>query len=131
MIVIGVYNAIARIPLRIRRVVARLSRYRFIPFDPVLRARRNEPAWRKAWLRDQYQHPEEHGYTVAQIQSWFAENGVEYVRRYPSALLDEDHEELFAFAADNRWPEGWLAQDGWARTLGPEGGLFVTVGRRS
>jgi SAM-dependent methyltransferase len=130
MVIIGVYNAIARLPLRIRRVVARLSNYRFIPFDPVLRDRRNEPARRKAWLRDQYQHPEEHRYTVAQIQSWFAENGVDYVRTYPSALLDEDHEELFTAAPDNWRPETWLAQVGWIRALGPEGGLFVTVGRR-
>src|SRR5260370_25324859 len=35
MIVLGVYNAFARIPLRARRFVARLSVYRFIPCDPV------------------------------------------------------------------------------------------------
>ncbi len=61
----GVYNAFARIPLRVRRLVARLSGFRCIPFDPVLRDRRNEPARRDAWLRDQYQHPEEHRHTLA------------------------------------------------------------------
>ena len=30
MIVLGVYNAFARIPLRVRRFVARLSGYRFV-----------------------------------------------------------------------------------------------------
>ena len=53
-----------RIPLRARRFVARLSGYRFIPCDPVLRDRESEPARRKAWVRDQYQ-----------------QNGVEYVVR--------------------------------------------------
>jgi len=138
MIVLGLYNAFARIPLRLRRLVARLSGYRLIPFDPVLRDRANEPARREAWLRDQYRHPEEHRHTLAEVQGWFEENGVEYVRAYPSALIGDDRgddpderEELFAWAADNWQPEAWLAQLGWIRTLGQEGGLFVTVGRRS
>jgi S-adenosylmethionine hydrolase len=38
--------------------------------------------------------------------------------------------DLFAPAADNWRPEGWLAQLGWIGALGHEGGLFVTVGRR-
>ena len=131
MIVLGVYNAFARIPLRARRFVARLSRYRYIPCDPVLRDRESEPARRKAWLQDQYQHPEEHRHTLAEVQSWFAENGVEYLRAYPSAMLCEDSEELFANAADNWIFEGWLAQLGWIGALAHEGGLFVTVGRRA
>lgn len=131
MIVLGLYNAFARIPLRLRRAVARLSGYRWVPFDPVLRDRRNEPMRRVAWLRDQYRHPEEHRHTLAEVQGWFAENGVEYVRAYPSALIGEDPEDLFAWAADSWWLEGWLAQLGWIRSLGQEGGLFVTVGRRA
>jgi SAM-dependent methyltransferase len=130
-IVVGVYNAFARVPLRLRRVVARLSGFRFIPFDPVLRDRRHEPARQQAWLRDQYQHPEEHWHTLAEVQGWFAENRVEYLRAYPSAVLGDEPGELFARAADNWRPEGWLAQLGWIRTLGHEGGLFFTVGRRS
>ena len=52
-IVVGVYNAFARLPARLRRVAARLSGFRIVPFDPVLRERRHEPARREAWLRDQ------------------------------------------------------------------------------
>lgn len=131
MIVVGVYNAFARIPLRVRRLVARLSGYRYIPCDPVLRDRDAEPERRRAWLQDQYQHPEEHRHTLAEVQSWFAENDVEYVRAYPSAMLGEESEELFVRAEDNWRVEGWLAQIGWIETLGHEGGLFVTVGRRA
>jgi SAM-dependent methyltransferase len=130
MIVLGLYNAFARIPLRLRRQVARLSGYRWVPFDPVLRDRRNEAARRDAWLRDQYRHPEEHRHTLAEVQGWFAENDVEYVRAYPSALIGEDPEDLFERAADDWRLEGWLAQLGWIWALGREGGLFVTVGRR-
>src|SRR5260221_7267089 len=131
MIVVGLYNAFARIPLRLRRLVARLSGFRWIPFDPVLRDRNNEPARCEAWLRDQYQHPEEHRHTLAEVQAWFDENGVEYGRGYPIALIGEVHDGLFAPAADRWRPEGWLAQIGWIHALGQEGGLFVTVGRRS
>jgi SAM-dependent methyltransferase len=131
MIVVGVYNAVARIPLRVRRFVARLSRYRFIPCDPVLRDRENEPTRCAAWLRDQYQHPEEHRHTLAEVQSWLAANDVEYVRAYPSAVLGEESEELFVRAVDNWRIEGWLAQIGWIGALAHEGGLFVTVGRRA
>jgi SAM-dependent methyltransferase len=129
-IVLGLYNAFARIPLRLRRLVARLSGFRLIPFDPILRERSHEPARREAWLRDQYQHPEEHRHTLAEVQGWFAENGVEYLRAYPSAVMGDEPEALFAPAADNWRPEGWLAQLGWMRTLGREGGLFFTIGRR-
>jgi len=131
MVVLGLYNAFARIPFRLRRLLARLSGYRFFPFDPVLRDRDNEPARRKAWLRDQYQHPEEHRHTLAEVQHWFAENGIDYVRAYPSAMLSQEPEELFASAADNWRVEGWLVQLGWIGSLGHEGGLFVTVGRRA
>ena len=130
IIVLGVYNTIARIPLRLRRLVARVSSYQLIPFDPVLRDRNNEPARREAWLRDQYQHPEEHRHTLAEVQSWFAENDVDFVRAYPSALIGEDTDDLFALSGDNWWLERWLAQLGWIRKLGHEGGLFVTVGQR-
>ena len=130
MIVIGLYNAFARIPLRLRRVVARLSDYRWIPFDPVLRDRQNEPARRDAWVRDQYRHPEEHRHTLAEVQRWFEENSIQWVGSYPRAMLATECDDLFAPAEDNWRVEGWLAQIGWMRSLGSEGGLFVTVGRR-
>jgi SAM-dependent methyltransferase len=130
MIVLGLYNVFARLPLRLRRLVARLTGYRIIPFDPVLHDRKNEKARRLAWLRDQYRHPEEHRHTVGEVQSWFRENEVAYVRAYPSALIAEESEDLFAFAGDNWRPETLLAQLGWIGTLAHEGGLFITIGQR-
>jgi hypothetical protein len=65
------------------------------------------------------------------VQGWFAENGVEFLRAYPSAVFGDDPEELFTPAPDNWRPEGWLAQVGWVWTLGHEGGLFFTIGRRA
>jgi SAM-dependent methyltransferase len=130
IVIVGLYNAFARLPLRVRRVLARLTRFRLIPFDSVLSDRQHDIARREAWLRDQYQHPEEHRHTLAEVQRWFSENRIEYLRAFPSALLDEEAGELFVPAADNWRLEGWLAQLGWIWTLGHEGGLFFTIGRR-
>ena len=132
MIVVGLYNSIARLPLRLRRLVARLTRERWIPGDPVLDDRAAEPARREAWLRDQYRHPEEHRHTLAEVRDWFRRNGVDYVRAFPSALLHEDEEDgLFTPQTGGWWLEDWLAQVGWTRALAGEGGLFVVVGQRA
>jgi SAM-dependent methyltransferase len=130
LIVLGVYNAIARIPSRLRRVAARLSCDRFVPFDPVLRDRAQDPARRDAWVRDQYRHPEEHRHTIAEVQRWFADHRVEYLRTYPSAVFGDTPEDLFTPAPDNWGLERWLTQIAWMGTLGREGGLFFTIGRR-
>jgi 2-polyprenyl-3-methyl-5-hydroxy-6-metoxy-1,4-benzoquinol methylase/uncharacterized protein YbaR (Trm112 family) len=130
MIVLGLYNQIARLPLRLRRAIARITRERWIPCDPVLNDRAAEPARREAWLRDQYRHPEEHRHSLGEVRRWFAENGVDYVRAFPSAQIAEAPEGLFEAEADDWSFEALLAQLGWMGSIGDEGGLFVTVGRR-
>ena len=131
VIVLGLYNAYARVPHRLRRAVARLTAFRWIPFDPVLRDRAAEPARRRAWLRDQYQHPEEHRHTLAEVQRWFRGSGVDFLRTYPSTVIAERAADcgLFAPAADDWGLENVLQQVCWSWTLGREGGLFVVVGR--
>jgi SAM-dependent methyltransferase len=132
IVVVGLYNAYARLPHRLRRVVARLSGFRFIPLDPVLRERRAEPARREAWLRDQYRHVEEHRHTLREVQGWFRENSVEYLRAYPSTLFASGslrEAELFEPAEDDWALENFVSQLSWAKTLAHEGGLFAVVGR--
>jgi len=131
LIVVGLYNAIARIPVRLRRTVARLTRFRSVPFDPVLRERRGDDARREAWLRDQYRHPEEHCHTVSAVKRWFAENGVEYLRSFPSTVFEDAGDPLFAPAVDDWTVEAWLAQLGWVWTRRHDGGLFMMIGRQS
>ena len=130
VLVVGLYNAYARLPLRLRRTVARLTGYRWIPWDPVLRDRLTEPARREAWLRDQYRHVEEHRHTLREVQAWFHDNGLEYLRAFPSALLAGESDELFAQSEDDWAIEGVLAQLSWMRALGDEGGVFAAVGCR-
>lgn len=131
-LVIGLYNAYARIPHRLRRAASWLTGFRWFPFDPVLRDRKAEPARREAWLRDQYLHPLEHRHTIADVQRWFEEADIDYVRTYPNALLGQEpleRDQLFAPAEDDWGFEGVLAQLGWTGTWA-EGGLFVVIGRK-
>ena len=130
IVIVGVYNAVARLPLRLRRLIARATGFHVVPFDPILSERSHEPARREAWLRDQYQHPEEHSYTVGAVKRWFADNGVEYLRSFPSTVLDDESDDLFAGAVDDWALERWAAQLGWMWSLGGEGGLFFTIGAR-
>jgi SAM-dependent methyltransferase len=128
-VIVGLYNAYARILHRLRRLFARATGV--YAFDPVLRDRRAEPARREAWLRDQYLHPLEHRHTVREVRAWFDENGIEWIRTYPSSLVSEDAPaDLFVPAEDDWGPEALLAQLAWTRSLWAEGGLFVAVGRR-
>ncbi|MEO8799824.1 MAG: methyltransferase domain-containing protein [Polyangiaceae bacterium] len=133
IVVLGLYNVYARFPHRLRRGVYKLSAHTIIPFDPVLRARDAEPERRRAWLRDQYEHPEEHRHTVAEVQRWFHENDVDYLRTYPDALIGAEPLEgaaLFEPAEDDWGLENVLSQIGWATTLGKEGGLWITIGKK-
>ena len=129
-VIVGLYNSYARLPLRLRRLIARATAYRWIPFDPVLRDRKAEPARREAWLRDQYQHPEEHRHSLAEVRRWFRNENIDFVSTYPSTLIGHEPDDLFA-PAEDEWPlESLLAQIGWMWSLGGEGGLFIVVGRR-
>lgn len=130
MIVLGLYNTIARLPLRMRRVIARITREHWIPFDPILRDRAAEPDRRAAWLRDQYRHPEEHRHSLREVRRWFEENDVAFVRSYPPVLDAEDAPASLFEPEEDYWAFGdWLTQLGWMGALSQEGGLFVTVGQ--
>jgi hypothetical protein len=78
-------------------------------------------------------HPEEHRHTTREVQKWFAESGVEYLRTYPDSLFAAeplDGAQLFDPAEDDWGFENWVAQLAWMRSLGREGGLWVTIGRK-
>lgn len=133
IVVLGLYNVYARFPHRLRRGVYKLTGGAIVPFDPVLRARDAEPERRRAWLRDQYEHPEEHRHTVAEVQRWFHENDIDYLRTYPDALIGAEPLEgaaLFEPADDDWGLENVLSQIAWATTLGKEGGLWITIGKK-
>jgi SAM-dependent methyltransferase len=133
IIVLGLYNTWSRIPHRLRRAIGRLTGFKWIPLDPILRDRAGEPARREAWLRDQYMHPEEHRHTTREVQRWFEDSGVEYLRTYPDSLFAAEklaEDALFDPSEDDWGFENWVAQVAWMKSLAHEGGLWVTIGRK-
>lgn len=131
LVILGLYNRYARLPHRIRRLVARLSGGRWTPGDRVLAERRTQADREQAWLRDQYRHPEEHRHGLREVRRWFAANGIDYIRAVPSALLGQGEEDqgLTAVEEGGWWLEDMFVQWGWMNVLAAEGGLFVAVGR--
>ncbi len=133
-IAVGLYNAVARIPHGLRRALARLTGLDRRVLDPILRERWAQPERREAWMRDQYQHPEEHWHTLSEVKRWFRENDIGYLRSYPAALIAREADAsggLFDRIDDAWWLEEWLVQASWMTQLSHEGGLFVAVGQRS
>jgi len=129
-VVVGLYNAFARLPHRLRRGLSRASGFRWFPLDPVLTERGTDPARRDAWIRDQYRHPEEHRHTVREVRRWFARNGIQFLRTFPSSVLDGSAEQSLFSAAEDSWTfEEWLVQLSWMVTLWREGGLFIAIGQ--
>ena len=51
--------------------------------------------------------------------------------RFNRSVASAGNKDLFTAAVDNWSAERWLAQLGWMWTLGREGGLFFTIGRRA
>lgn len=132
LVILGLYNSYARLPHRLRRIAALASGGRWVPADPVLAERREQAERCRAWVCDQYHHPEEHRHRLSQVRRWFAANGIDYVRAVPSALIGGDGDDPLLTCPEEGgwWFEDILAQFGWIGQLGSEGGLFVTVGRR-
>jgi len=131
-VLIGLYNRYARIPLRLRGWIFRVTGRRLEFLDYVLRHGRDEKK-KHIWFMDQYANPHESVHTVDEVMGWFETSGIEclgVVPRLPpgAALTAEDR--LFEPASMGTPFGRLLGQLLWMFTIGREGGLFVMVGRR-
>ena len=88
------------------------------------------PGRRDAWVRDQYGILQNTTTRSPKCSAGLLTIRVEYLRTYPSAVFGDTPEDLFTPAPDNWGLERWLTQIAWMGTLGREGGLFFTIGRR-
>jgi len=67
-------------------------------------------------------------------EGWFREAGIEYLRTYPDSLFASEaipDDALFQESEDDWGFENWMAQLAWMKSLAHEGGLWVTIGRKS
>jgi SAM-dependent methyltransferase len=130
-VVAGFYNSYARLPLKARRIVLRLTGGRARWLDPVLRQRSLSDAKRVSWFRDQYHHPAEVSVSLDTVMEWFQACGLRYLSTLPR--IDGApiaNAKMFATSSPGTTVGRLLRQLGWAFTIGREGGLFVVVGQK-
>jgi len=130
-IVVGLYNRIGRLRTDIRRLLVKAIGERVLLLDPHLRKDQSAER-RRAWIRDQYFHPQERKHSMSEVMGWFDEAGFSFVSSIPKIIgTFRDDERLFmpqnrGSAADRAMAEmGMLISN-----QGGEGGLFVSIGRR-
>lgn len=131
-LLVGLYHRYGRLITDLRRVLFRLSGERFTGLDPNLRDADTSAAKRRAWFRDQYQHPHESKHTIAETLGWVREIGFELVRSLPSTrpFAPTGGERLFEREAPGGWLERALAELGMAFRGSREGGFFIVIARR-
>jgi SAM-dependent methyltransferase/uncharacterized protein YbaR (Trm112 family) len=130
-IIIGLYNKIGRLRTDFRRALMRMFGERALWLDPHLRNNLS-PEKRRAWINDQYLHPQERKHSISELMQWFDEAGFSFVSSIPKIIGDFSAEErLFAPQKPGTSFDRSMAEIGMLFSrLGGEGGLFICIGRR-
>jgi len=132
-LLVGLYHRFGRLVTDLRRVLFRVTGDRFTSLDPNLRDEGKSTAKRRAWFRDQYQHPHESKHTIGETIGWMREQGFEVVGSLPSThpfRAVAQHEKLFEPEEPAGWLERSLAELGMVFQGSREGGFFIVIARR-
>ncbi|MGD2113549.1 MAG: class I SAM-dependent methyltransferase [Acidobacteriota bacterium] len=135
IIVLGLYHTWGRLLFRLRRFVERRlpAKRGYGSIRTMLVKDEDDPEKIASWVADQIRPPIEVCYTAAAVRSWFADNGVDWVRSLPALPGDPGIAAgLFARGEARRWG-GFLrslAELGWFWSLRRTGGYFVAIGRK-
>lgn len=133
IVVVGLYNTYGRLPLRLRKLVFRLTGNRALWLDGILRASGLGADKKRIWFLDQYAHPHERTFTVDDVLTWFRQAGVEYVSSIPPIRVGHrltEGESLFTPRGEGTRIDHLVAQLLWAVSQSREGGFFITIGRK-
>lgn len=129
IVIVGLYNSIARIPTWIRaRLIGSLGNR----IDYVVRTRIRDDRKADIWVKDQYYNPHETWHSIGEVLRWFAENDVEYLNTSPPILESsgEHAKDLFARTEPGNAFKRLITQLAWLTTIAREGALFDVIGRR-
>jgi len=131
-VVVGLYNRIGRLRTDLRRLLVKAFGENVLALDPQLR-RDLSPEKRRAWIRDQYFHPQERKHSLSEVVRWLDEEGFSFVSSIPKIIGEfKQDEKLFAPASPGTAFDRMMAEIGMlASTSGGEGGLFICVGQRA
>lgn len=129
IVVVGLYNYIARIPTWIRAKLIRILGSRI---DFVVRTRIHDARKADIWIKDQYYNPHETWHSIDEVIEWFEESDVEVLNVNPGILGTEFEDRVSLFAKHNLGtkPQRIFTQIAWLATISREGALFDLIGRR-
>lgn len=139
-IAVGLYNRFGRIPLQVRKILARtLFKNNNKVKDWFIRIQIGEiedTERARGWWNDQYIHPHETTHTVGEILQWFKRNEIEYYGAVPSlTLLDQSNLEIKGLwnktgVAYPYFPIRLYKQLTWIWETHHEGGYWVMLGKK-
>lgn len=130
-IIIGLYNHIGRLRTDFRRVLVKYFGEWILFLDPHLR-KSLSPEKRRAWINDQYYHPQERKHSISELMGWFEETGFQFVSSIPKIMGEfSNDEKLFEPKDKGTAFDRTLAEINMLFShYGSEGGLFICIGRK-
>ena len=131
-IIIGLYNKIGRLRTITRKFFYRIFGEKFLfLFDPTLKKLKISEDQKKAWIRDQYEHPVESLHTFDEIIDWFEKNNIEFINSIPASNLFSNEINFFKKTKKNNNLINLLIQFFMIFTkIGSDGGLFIFIGKK-
>lgn len=131
-VIAGLYDKIGRLRTDLRRLLVRVLGQWVLFLDPHLRKTLSAEK-RRAWIQDQYFHPQESKHSMSEVLGWFEEAGFSFVSSIPKIHG--------AFAADEQLFEPQSPGTKLDRCnaeiemlfsrSGGEGGLFIMIGQKT
>jgi SAM-dependent methyltransferase len=147
-VVVGYYNGIARIPLRIARAGLRKDHEYSLEekrhyLEKLFTVTEFDSFQIDSWFADQFEHPREHVVSVPEALNWFEKNEISYLSSFPpiemgKKLIHAGRPRLQRnpFLRNNQgtWKYQWLAlrfrELSWMLHPRNEGGYFTVIGQR-
>jgi len=129
IVMVGLYNSYARIMTWLRSKLVRTFGNRI---DYVVRNQIRDERKANIWIQDQYFNPHETWHSIGEVQSWFDENGIEFLNCFPRILgsSGEDDPDFFATSDPGTRYQRVITQLSWLGTIAREGSLFDLIGRK-
>jgi len=132
-ILLGLYNKFGRARTLIRKIFYKIFGKGILNvMDPTLRKLKISNEEQTAWIKDQYEHPQESLHTFDEVISWFKKNNIDFVSSIPHCdLKDFNYENIFKEKKIGTYIERIINQINMIfNKLGSDGGLFIVIGRK-
>ena len=96
-ILVGLYNKFGRIRTLVRKIFYKTFGIKFLKiFDPTLKKLKISEEEKLAWIKDQYDHPQESLHTLDEVLIWFKKNDIDFISSIPTCdFLDSKYEDIF------------------------------------